>query len=212
MLIRALIQARMSSRRFPGKALAPLAGTPIIEQLLQRVARVFPPQRICLLTSDRHADDPLALFVSSLGYEVFRGSSDDVFDRYRTYLEKHPCDYFFRLTGDSPLLDDRILVRMISLAERKRPDMITNLLPRTWPRGQSAELLAFEPFMAIDEGRLTKADREQVTRWYYGHTSSFSIENVALPQGEYRRDDMAVETVADLDRLTGMIGGGWRRR
>src|SRR5712675_887192 len=98
--IRAFIQARMSSARFPGKVLAPLDGEPIIAQVIKRVSQAVGRDRITVATSDDRSDDPLACYVDQLGISVYRGSLNDVFSRFRSCLEAYPCTWFFRVCAD----------------------------------------------------------------------------------------------------------------
>src|SRR5438128_10889412 len=104
MTLRAFIQARMNSERFPGKVLAPLWGTPIISHVISRVSGAVSLSHVTVATSTERSDDPLAKYLQSEGVSVFRWPLDDVFQRFRLCLEEYPCDWFFRICSDYPLL------------------------------------------------------------------------------------------------------------
>jgi spore coat polysaccharide biosynthesis protein SpsF len=199
--IAAFIQARMSSTRFPGKVLAPLGGRPIIARVIDRVAGAVPPDRIVVVTSSENSDDPLAAYVEHLGFTVFRGPLDDVFARFRLCLDQYPCEWFFRISADSPLLNRAVLTAMLPHAAGGAVDLVTNVLRRTFPHGHSAELLNAQSFAAIPAGPLTAAEREHVTQHYYEHPAQFRIVNLETSDAAYGAQNFAVDTLDDLRRL-----------
>lgn len=200
----------MSSRRFPGKVLASLSGRPVVARVIASVAKVVPARRIVVATSVEASDDPLAAYVRTLGVEVFRGPLDDVVGRFRMCLEKHPCDWFFRICADSPLLDPRIMAAMAPLSGRGDVDIVTNVFPRTFPKGQSAEMLRAGTFRKVAARRLTRYEREHVTPVYYGHPRAFRILNVASGRPSWSATRMDVSTPEDLGRLERLYPGGAR--
>lgn len=200
-VIRAFVQARMSSTRFPGKVLAPLAGRPVIARLLDAPARVLPPGVTTVVTSTDASDDPLVAYLDRLGIPVFRGALDDVFGRFRGALAMFPCDWFVRLCADSPLLDPAVLEQGVRLAAADDLDLVTNVFPRTFPKGMSVEILRSSRFLSIDDSTLGADHREHVTRCYYDHPERFRIRN--FESGDPRAADtsMAVDSIEDLRRL-----------
>jgi spore coat polysaccharide biosynthesis protein SpsF len=203
-VLRAIIQARMSSRRFPGKVLAPLAGKPLLDHLVDRVKRAIPPDRIVIATSADPSDDPLETHLSDLGLSVFRGSLEDVFGRFQGCLRQFPCDWFFRICADSPLYDDRLLMLLES---RVGPgvDLVTNVFPRSFPRGHSVELLRAETFGRLDPAGLTAEEKEHVTKYYYNHPDRFRIVNVESGKPELSGVNYCVDTPEDLARLEALL-------
>jgi spore coat polysaccharide biosynthesis protein SpsF len=201
--VAAFVQARMSSRRFPGKVLAPFKGQPVIRHVLAAVSKAVPTSPIVLATSSDASDDPLAAYVSSLEIPVHRGSLEDVFGRFRTCLDRFPCAWVLRVSGDSPLLDPRIVRALVDRVEQssRRIDLVTTIFPRTFPRGQNAELIRAETLRGVDLDALTGHDREHVTPFFYRNPERFQIVNVT--SGAPRLADMsfAVDTLEDLGRL-----------
>lgn len=204
--LRVFIQARMSSSRYPGKVLAPFKGRPIVAHVVDKIAQSIPKDRIVLLTSIEPSDDPLALFVRDIGVNVYRGSLNKVFDRFRGCLKEHPCNWFFRVCADSPLIDAEILNAMCLRAERSDVDLITNIQIRTFPKGHSAELIRSETFAKIDSGRLTPDEQEHITKVYYNYPEKFRIINVESGNQLLTNYNYCVDTVDDILRLEQMIG------
>lgn len=208
LMIRAFIQARLSSARFPGKVLAPLNGAPIIAQVISRVGQVVERNRIVVATSDKQSDDPLACYVEQLGICVYRGSLNDVFRRFQSCLEAYPCDWFFRVCADSPLLDSGILQRMLDYVEDPAIDLVTNVWPRTYPKGQSAEMIRSSRFAQIDPELLSAEEREHITKFYYNHGHEFRILNLESENSALAQQSFAVDTFEDLERLERVLRGG----
>ena len=149
------VQARMSSERFPGKVLAPFNGVPIIKCVIDRILRVVSINQVVILTSKAESDDPLASYLDQLGIMKFRGEMNNVFQRFQQCLIEYPCDWFVRICADSPLLDYSTLELMQGLTEKKGVDLVTNVFPRTFPKGQSIEIVRAEPFKHIDNDILS---------------------------------------------------------
>lgn len=200
-LVRAFIQARMSSRRFPGKVLAPFLGRPIVAHVISSVSRVVPGRRVVVLTSNEASDDPLASFAKTLGVGVFRGDLGDVFGRFRACLARHPCRFFLRICADSPLLDPDIIAAVSAAGRAAGADLATNVFPRTFPKGQSAELLDSEAFLAVDPRKLTDFQREHVTPFFYENPRRFAIANVESGRPSWSKVHMDVSVPEDILRL-----------
>lgn len=199
--VRVFIQARMSSKRFPGKVLAPLNGRPIIEHLISQIARVIPLEQITVATSLEPSDDPLACYVRHLGAGVYRGALDSVFERFQSCLNENPCNWFFRICADSPLFDSRVLKDMLTFSDRVDVDLVTNVQVRTYPKGHSAEMIKAETFAAIDTNLLSDEEKEHLTKVYYNHPSKFRIINIESADAGASEQSFVVDTLDDLQRL-----------
>jgi spore coat polysaccharide biosynthesis protein SpsF (cytidylyltransferase family) len=109
----AIVQARMGSSRLPGKVMKPILGKPLIGHLLDRLSQSKHIDKIILATTLNSEDKTLAEYVSSLGFDVFRGSVNDVLDRYYHTAKKYRPTCIVRITGDCPLIDSRVTDRVI---------------------------------------------------------------------------------------------------
>jgi spore coat polysaccharide biosynthesis protein SpsF len=203
-LVRIFIQARMSSRRFPGKVLAPFRGKPLIAAVIGKVTLAVPADAVVVATSCEPADDPLASYVRDLGISVFRGPLDNVFQRFQLCLKAYPCTWFVRICADSPLLSSELLQRVIAQRHRLDVDLITNVYPRTFPKGHSVEMLRAETFAAIPAESLTAEEQEHTTQYYYNNPDRFSLVNVDSGNAELGKISFVIDTIEDLRRLEKM--------
>ena len=137
----AIIQSRMTSKRYPGKMLAPFLGKPVLAHVVNRIKKTKIKPKIILATSKNHTDDPLVVYAKHLSIEVVRGSHEDVLSRFILTLKKFNCDSFFRVCGDSPLLLPVLFDKAKSIYNEGNYDLVTNVFPRTFPTGMSVELI-----------------------------------------------------------------------
>ena len=198
----------MTSVRFPGKVLAPLCGRPVIAHVLGQVQAVVPAQRIAVATSLEPSDDPLAGYVERLGISVFRGSLDDVVDRFQRCLLAYPCEWFFRVCADSPFLDATLAHRFLAESAAPGVDLVTNIWPRrTFPHGQSLELVRSSTFAGLNSAELSPEEREHVTHVYYRYPQRFRIVSVAAADPSASDLRLSVDVPEDLERLREYAAG-----
>jgi spore coat polysaccharide biosynthesis protein SpsF len=201
MTFRIFVQARMSSSRFPGKMLAPFRGRPLIAHVLARFVDTGLHSRVVVLTSLDPTDDPLADFVESrCVVPVFRGDLDDVAARFQSALAEYPCEWFVRISGDSPWIDTSLVQAMIGLCDRNH-DIVSNVVHRTFPPGQSVECVRGDTFRALKTGELTPAQREHVTKVFYDRPSGWRLRSVICENPEWAKVRMVVDHLDDLRAL-----------
>lgn len=141
-MIVAILQARMSSTRLPGKVLMPLVRQPMIVRQIERVARARKIDKLVVATSDGPEDDPIEKAVLREGIPVFRGSLHDVQDRFLGALDAHPAEHLVRLTADCPLADPELIDATIDLYLSSNADYANNTAPgRAWPKGTDIEVV-----------------------------------------------------------------------
>jgi spore coat polysaccharide biosynthesis protein SpsF len=205
-VVRVFIQARMGSTRFPGKVLAPFKGKPLIALVIGQVTRAVSVDAVVVATSCEPADDPVASYVRDLGISVFRGPLDNVFRRFQLCLEAYPCTWFFRICADSPLLYGALLQAVMTYRHRSDLDLVTNVYPRTFPKGQSVEMIRAATFAAIDSDRLTTEEQEHVTKYFYNQPGRFNMLNVDSGNAALAKMSFVVDTIEDLRRLEKLTG------
>src|SRR5260370_20368833 len=197
---RIFIQARMSSARFPGKMLAPFRGHPLIAQVLERFREFDLHSRVVVLTSVDPTDDPLADFVANrCALPVFRGELDNVVARFQSALAEFPCEWFVRISGDSPLIDASLVQAMIQLSGRGH-DVVSNVVRRTFPPGQSVECVRSDVFRSLNSNDLTPDQREHVTKVFYDRPGDWRLCSVICEDPEWAGVRMVVDHLADLLR------------
>lgn len=196
MKVMMVVQARFSSRRLPGKVLRPMAGKPMLAWLIERLQRVHGTEGIVVATSMGADDDAVAQFAAGLGMPCFRGPLDDVLGRFVGTVRQFRLDAAVRISGDSPLLDPALVERGIRLFREERPDLATNVWPRTYPKGQSVEIVSREALERAD-AEASGEDREHVTAPLYRHPERYRIASFGA---ETSSNDvqMSVDTEADF--------------
>lgn len=191
----------MSSARFPGKMLAPFRGRPLIAQVLERFREFDLHSRVIVLTSVDPTDDPLADFVMNrCAVPVFRGELDDVVARFQSALSEYPCEWFVRISGDSPLIDASLVQAMIRLSDRGH-DVVSNVVRRTFPPGQSVECVRTDVFRALDSNELTADQCEHVTKVFYDRPHDWRLLSVVCEDSGWTGVRMVVDNFDDLRTL-----------
>jgi spore coat polysaccharide biosynthesis protein SpsF len=177
----AILQARMTSSRLPGKVMAPVLGEPMIGRQVERLRRARRIDRLIVATSTDPADDPLAAYVASLGLSVFRGSLDDVLGRYRAALAGYPkAKAVIRLTADCPLADPALIDRVVDHHHAAGADYTSNTLgTRTYPHGLDVEVVRPEALTEAAERASDPYDREHVTPYIYRRPETYRLAGVA---------------------------------
>jgi spore coat polysaccharide biosynthesis protein SpsF len=166
----------MTSSRLPGKTLMPLAGKPMLQHLLDRLLTAFPRERLLVLTSNETSDDPIAEYCATQRLPCFRGSLLDVAGRFLAAADQLGAPAFVRLSGDSPFLDVALIHQALALyAQHRQPDLVTNVLTRTFPKGQSVELMNTAALRRAYARYEQPGDYEHVGPYFYRHPDQFRI-------------------------------------
>ena len=160
-MILAIVQARQSSKRLPNKVLKEVCGKPIISILLYRLSLAKMVDKIILATSKCSANDQLTEIVEKLGFEVFRGSENDVLDRYYMTAKKYQPSGIVRVTGDCPIIDPRLVDDTIKLFENADVDF-ANVQPPFFPDGLDVSVFKFSTLENAWKYATKKYDREHV--------------------------------------------------
>lgn len=200
MRIGAIIQARMSSQRLPNKVLLETAGKPMLQYLLERLEHCDCLDNIVVATSVDDSDTPIADYCRQNGIACYRGSLSNVASRFNEVLDVYHFDAFVRVTGDSPLLDQRLIEKGVSLFLGGDFDLVTNVLPRTYPIGQSVEVLRSVTYQSTYDRMREEEDLEHVTRFFHKHPEEFRIQNFALTEN-LNHIQLSVDTGQDMDNF-----------
>ncbi|MDB3906055.1 hypothetical protein N9355_01125 [Crocinitomicaceae bacterium] len=206
MKVGAVIIARYNSSRLYGKVLKPLHGIPAIEHTYNRLSQVLHPSRIILATSEEPTDDPIAEFALIKNWNCFRGSLENVAERFLRAGESQGWDYLIRTNGDNIFIDLECMSEMIGLAEQGKYDFLSNVKDRTYPKGMSVEIVRRDFYARHLEVINKNADyREHVTLALYennwGKTEYFYNTWVSDIQGI----QLALDTPEDFKRIDRMI-------
>lgn len=200
----AAVQARMSSQRLPAKVLAPLAGRPALDWLLERLEHASTLDAIIVATSNEPDDDAVAQFAAARGTACHRGPLHDVAGRVIGAARNHRLDALVRVNGDSPLLDQGLVDRGVTLLRQSGADLVTNVRPRTFPPGQSVEVVMTDALIRAHAGDATEEDREHVTRPLYA--GGFEIVRFETDPPR-TTPSLTLDTADDRERLEAIILG-----
>lgn len=164
-MIGAIIQARMGSTRLPGKIMLPILDKPVLEHLINRVKKSSNIDEIIVATSINKNDDIIEKFCKSQKIKCFRGSENDVLLRYFEAAKKFSIDIIVRLTSDTPLLDPKVIDKVIIKYNEKKYDFVSNFfpLPRTYPDGYNVEVFSMKLLEQTNIEAKKPSDREHVT-------------------------------------------------
>lgn len=170
MKVGAIVQARMSSSRLPGKVMKELpfnSGIPSIEQVLRRVSAAKKINEVILATSDDASDDELAAFVADRGYHVYRGSLENVLERYYLAATKYNLNVVVRITGDCPCIDPDIIDMVVDQHILNRADFTSSGIMRTFPVGIDVGVMDYFALTKAFENARHEYEREHVTTYFY---------------------------------------------
>lgn len=176
MKVLAIVQARCSSSRLPGKVIKELAGKPMIIHELDRLSRSKMIDKIVLATSTEASDDPLAQVVADAGEAVYRGNLDDVLDRYYQCAKEHHPEHVVRITGDCPVIDWRLVDNVIN-THIKHGNDYTNL-SEDYPDGLDTEVMKFSALEEAWNKANLLSEREHVTLYLRNHENDFKLETI----------------------------------
>jgi spore coat polysaccharide biosynthesis protein SpsF len=180
-MILGILQARMSSTRLPGKVMLPLLGEPMLARQIERLARSQSIDRLLVATTVDPADEPVAKLAAERGIESYRGSLDDVLERFHQAAICHRPSHVVRLTADCPLADWNLIDRTVDLAVAEGLDYISTALRPTWPDGLDAEVLTFAALEAAAREATSPVEREHVTPFIINHPERFRRASVDSP-------------------------------
>jgi spore coat polysaccharide biosynthesis protein SpsF len=205
----AIIQARMGSTRLPGKVLMPIGDRTMLAWVVTRAQRASALDEVTVATTESSADDAIVAECVAHGVRCFRGSEDDVLDRYHQSAAAFEADVVVRVTSDCPLIDPGILDEVIAAFENHPADYVSNFLTRRHPRGLDVEVMSRAALDTAWRNATQPYERAHVTPYLYRNQSRFRVHEVVL--GEDHSDlRWTVDTHEDLEvvrRIVDALGG-----
>ena len=174
-----ILQARLSSSRLPGKVLLPILGEPMLFRQIERLSRCKQIDKIVVATSIDPSDDGLAFECEKRAIYVFRGSLEDVLDRFfQAALEFNP-KVVVRLTGDCPLADPNVIDETIKFFYSGDFDYVSNCDPPTFPDGLDVEVFKFQWLADAHDKATYQSEREHVTPYIRKQSDVLRFGNYA---------------------------------
>lgn len=200
MRVVAIIQARMGSTRLPGKVLLDLAGEPTLARVVNRTLRAQTLDEVVVATTVQPADDAIARLCAERGWRCFRGSENDVLDRYYHAAIAHQADIVVRITSDCPLIKPEIVDRVVHefLGSQPEIDYACNTLPhRTFPKGLDTEVMRFDVLEQAWAKDDNPAWREHVTPYMRRNPHLFRVHGI-MNDADFSHMRWTVDTPEDL--------------
>ena len=162
-----IIQARLGSSRLPGKVLINYKNYTLLSVLYQRLKRSQKIKEIIIATTKKRDDNEIVKFCKTNSIKYFRGSENNVLNRYYQTAKKFNIKNIIRITADCPFIDPIILDKMIIEFKKKKLDYLSNTYPEpsTYPDGMDIEIFKFNSLKLANKYAVSKTEKEHVT--YY---------------------------------------------
>ena len=192
MKVTAIIQARMSSTRLPGKVLMEVMGRPLLSYQIERLRFSKRIDEIIIATTINKEDDRIAELTQKEGLKVYRGSENDVLDRYYQAAAEYKVEHIIRLTADCPLIDPVICDHVIECYLNSKLDYVYT--GETFAEGLDCELFSFRALEKAWKNAQQKSEREHVTLYFRNHPGLFQYEQL-----ENETDDSKYRITVDQE-------------
>jgi spore coat polysaccharide biosynthesis protein SpsF len=198
-MIGCIIQARMGSTRLPGKVMKKLdENFTVLDYVITQIKNSKLIDKIVIATTTLKEDDVIADFAKQMNIDYFRGSSQDVLDRYYQCAKYFSFSTIVRITSDAPLIDPTITDQVISKFNPIEHDYVCNTQPRTFPQGTETEVFSFTALEKIWHNASLPSEREHVTPYFYTHFNDFHIYNFKNSQNNSQLR-WCIDTKNDLE-------------
>ena len=178
MKIGAIIEARMSSSRLPGKVLMTAANKPFLLHIVERLKRVKKIDKIIVATTNNKKDEEIVKFCKKNNISFFRGSEDNVMQRVILAAKKYKLDLITEVTGDCPIIDYRIIDQCLEIFLSNKVDYVTNCHIRSYPDGMDVQVYKLRTLIKSSKMTKNKLDQEHVTLHIRKNPSIFKTINL----------------------------------
>ncbi len=196
-----IIQARSNSKRLPNKVMMKINGNTIIEHVINQVSKAKEINKIIVATSNSNNDLELTNFLKKKKIEFFRGNLNNVAKRFINLIRKYDIKNFVRISADSPLMDAKIIDKVCKNFSDKKYDIVTNVFPRSYPKGLSVEVfrskILLENYSKIEKKNEYK---EHVSLFFYENSKKFKIKNISNKKN-LNYINLSIDTIQDLNLI-----------
>lgn len=203
-----IIQARMGSSRLPKKMLERIGSDTLFSIVVKRLVKIFPKDKIVLATSENIVDRSLVDEANKLGIQSFRGSENNVFSRFYAIAKKRKPKYIVRITGDSPLVDPKLIQFGLEQISDSQLDYVSTTIGRSYPIGVHVEIFCSNLILEAKACELTENTLEHVTPFIYNdekRSKDLITSNIKYPDGrytvDYSRDLLFMRSLVDASGI-----------
>lgn len=174
----AIIQARMGSTRLPGKTLIEICGKPLLQHIIERVQYCEFIDKIVVATTEKKEDCLIVELCEELGIKCYRGSENDVLDRFYQCAKIFEADIIVRITADDPFKDPEVIDKAIKeLISDEGFDYVSNTMKPTFPEGIDIEVFTFKALEKAWKAAVRISEREHVTPYIWSNPDIFRVRN-----------------------------------
>ena len=202
--IGAIVQARTSSTRLPEKVLLNLpygSGVNVLQQVIRRLKASKHINQIITATTTDDADTKIVNTAKKENVLFFRGSKDNVLERYYLAAKENDLDIIVRITSDCPCIDPEIVDEVLSTHLKKRSDYTSNTLIRTFPVGLDVEVISLQTLEKCYNNAKNDLEKEHVTLYVHNNLDKFKTENVSLEGTDRSQIRITLDTEEDYALL-----------
>jgi spore coat polysaccharide biosynthesis protein SpsF (cytidylyltransferase family) len=192
-----IIQSRLNSVRLPGKALLPINKTSVLERTIAQVKKAKLVKKIIIATSREKHDDAICQMLGGIGVDFYRGELDDVGYRLLNAAQHYNASAFVRICGDSPFLDWRIVDEAIKLFHSASTDLVSNVFHRTFPKGQSVEVISTDALSKLCKTKRSQSEKEHLTKGFYSNFTDYKIISITSG-GKFGNCNHCIDIDSDL--------------
>ena len=201
-----IVLCRLNSSRLPGKILSHINGKPLITYILERLSKSKYNGNIVIATSRNQTDQPIEDYCIKNNTSYYRGSLENVSERFLKCAIQHRFDYAVRINGDNLFTDPSLIDEYCDLAMSGDFDLISNVPNRTYPSGMSVEVIKVSFMRKIAANFKKKKYKEHVTLYFYENLASGHfkfIENNDLPEAKGLK--LAIDHLFDLNLVSNLL-------
>jgi len=204
-----ITQARVGSSRLPFKVLKEINGAPLLKIHIDRILKSKLINEFIVATTILEEDNLIIDIAKKCNVNFYRGSENDVLDRYYQSIKNRDADWIVRVTSDCPLIDSKLLDSIITEVVNKNYDYGSNTLTNSYPDGQDVEIIKFSALKKAWENATLKSDREHVTTYIKNNStffkkSFFTALSIESPI-DFSNIRMTVDENEDFEAITILV-------
>ncbi len=177
----AIVQARCGAARFPNKVFALIDNKPLLWHVVERLKFANTVDDIIVATTTNPRDDAIEKWCRDNKVKCFRGSENDVLNRYYSAAKKFPSDYVVRITADDPFKEPTVIDAVVGVLVDEKLDYATNNFPPSYPEGLDCEAFTQNVLEIMEKNATEETEREHVTQFIFHHPDEFRIKNISSP-------------------------------
>jgi spore coat polysaccharide biosynthesis protein SpsF len=205
----AIVQARMTSSRLPGKVLSDICGKPSLQRMLERINMASSIDKVVVATTINASDNLIVELCEKLKVDIFRGDEDDVLGRFCGAAEVAEAEIVIRLTADCPMIDPDVIDEVVSAFSINNHDYLSNTIDRTYPDGLDIEVMSVDALRDAHKKAVAPFLREHVTPYISGRRPDLGAGDFRVGQIRFVADfshiRWTLDTEEDLQRIRSLV-------